>query len=103
QFGIKFGLFLSVKSNFLGRFQTFALYEIACLYKHTRTATGRVKHNAVVGFYYVYNGLNQTHRRKKLSAFLCTSHCKFVEEVFVNLPEQITFGFLQYLFIENAE
>ena len=93
QFGVGVALFLTVKSHHVvGLLLAHGFNKVACLHEHTCRATRRVQDLTVIWLDHIDNHAHQRGRRKKFAAFLRATHREFVEEVFVDAPENIPSG-----------
>ncbi len=77
--------------------------EVARLYKHTTTATGRVKDCAVRRFDYIDNHLHQRLWREKYTVVISNGLRKFACEIFVYASDNIAANLFKLVVVENAK
>ena len=79
------------------------LNEMAGLHEHAAGTASRIKHDAVIRFDDIDEGLHQRGQGEKLAVVLCALHRELHQEVFVDTTEHVAAGVAQHLPVESAQ
>ena len=96
-------LFLSIERHGAVGVHARLIDKIAGLDEHAAAAAGRVKQHAALGFQHVDDHFYQRFGREKHTVIRGDVLGKFIEEVFVDTPDNIAADFVERAVIENAE